>query len=124
MRIQIQRWVHRLADAGSLPSDPAEQRLRKAILTFLAAIYCMAGTLWGISYFALGLRLSGMIPLGYAVISAGSLSYFFHTKRYGVFRFTQLLLILILPFLVQYSFGGFAASGVVRSEERRCRERV
>lgn len=106
-------WIGRLGHAGSLATDTSDQRLRKAILVFLASIYCVAGLLWGISYVALGLTVPGMIPLGYSIISAASLYYFFRTKRFRFFRFTQLLLILFLPFLVQFSLGGFAASGTV-----------
>ncbi len=113
LKKRVQHWIYRLANAGSLPSDTLDQRLRKAVLIFLATIYCIAGVLWGIAYFALGLPLSGSIPLGYVVVSAGSLYYFFRKKRYGVFRFIQLLLILLLPFLLQYSLGGFAASSTV-----------
>ena len=97
------KWIERLANAGSLPGDTRDQRLRKAILVFLASIYCIAGIIWGISYFALGLPLSGIIPLAYSFISGLSLFYFFWTKRYGVFRFSQLSLILLLPFLLQNS---------------------
>jgi class 3 adenylate cyclase len=107
------KWIERMANAGSLPEDASDQRLRKAVLVFLASIYCIAGIIWGISYFALRLPLSGIIPLAYSFISGLSLFYFFWTKRYGVFRFSQLSLILLLPFLLQYSLGGFAASSTV-----------
>jgi class 3 adenylate cyclase len=113
VREGIQKGIERLANAGSLPDDTSDQRLRKAILVFLASIYCVAGIIWGISYFALGLPLSGIIPLAYSFLSGLSLFYLFWTKRYGVFRFTQLSLILLLPFLLQYSLGGFAASSTV-----------
>ncbi len=113
MKKRLRNWIHRLANAGSLPADTQEQRLRKAILVFLVTIYCIAGALWGIAYLALTLPLSGSIPLGYTVVSGSSLLYFFRTKRYGFFRFSQLLLILFLPFLLHCSLGGFAASSVV-----------
>jgi adenylate cyclase len=109
----LQYWIERLANAGSLPFDRPEERLRKAILVFLASIYCFAGILWGFSYFALGLSFAGSIPLGYSVLSGLSLFHFFRTKRYGIFRFSQLFLILLLPFLLQYSLGGFASSSTV-----------
>jgi hypothetical protein len=108
MKKRLRKWIDHLASAGSLPSDTSDQRLRKAILVFLASIYCIAGIIWGISYLALRLPLSGIIPLAYSFISALSLVYFFWTKRYEVFRFSQLSLILLLPFLLQYSLGGFA----------------
>ena len=109
----MQRWIYRLANAGSLPSDTIDQRLRKAVLTFLTTSYCILGAFWGIAYLALGLPLSASFPLGYAAVSGGSLLFFFRTKRYDFFRFSQLLLILILPFLLQTSLGGFAASSAV-----------
>ena len=40
-------WIERLSKAGSLTSDTEEQRLRKAVLIFLAVIYTMAGVVWG-----------------------------------------------------------------------------
>jgi len=110
---RLQYWIERLANAGSLPSDRPEERLRKAILVFLASIYSFAGILWGISYFALGLPLAGSIPLVYSVLSGLSLLYFFQTKRYEIFRFSQLSLILLLPILLQFSLGGFASSSTV-----------
>ncbi|HEX2030363.1 MAG TPA: hypothetical protein VHL78_03030 [Actinomycetota bacterium] len=36
-----------------------------------------------------------------------SLAFFFRTKRYRLFRFVQLLLMLLLPSLLQWSLGGF-----------------
>jgi adenylate cyclase len=113
MKSLRQYWVARLASAGSLPFDRPEERLRKAILVFLASLYCLAGILWGISYFALGHRFAGIIPLTYSVLSGLSLFHFFRTKRYGLFRFSQLFLILLLPFLLQFSLGGFASSSTV-----------
>lgn len=113
MKKLLRSWIESLGNAGSLDSDTPDQKLRKAVLVFLASIYCAAGLLWGIFYLTLDLTLSGMIPLGYSVVSGASLYYFFRTKRFQSFRFTQLLLILLLPFLVQFSLGGFAASSTV-----------
>ena len=113
MKRRLQSWIERLASAGSLPSDSPEERLRKAVLVFLASIYCFAGVLWSISYFVLGLPVAGSIPFVYSALSGLSLLYFFRRKGYGVFRFTQLSLILLLPFLLQFSLGGFASSSTV-----------
>jgi hypothetical protein len=59
-------WIERLSKAGSLTSDTEEQRLRKAVLIFLAVIYTMAGIVWGSGYLLLGLPVSGSIPLSYS----------------------------------------------------------
>jgi serine phosphatase RsbU (regulator of sigma subunit) len=109
----IEFWLERLSKAGSLTSDTEEQRLRKAVLIFLAVIYTIAGVVWGFGYLLLGLQVSGSIPLSYSFISAASLLYFFKTKHYKFFCHSQLALILILPFLVQWSLGGLTASGAV-----------
>jgi len=109
----IQFWLERLSKAGSLTSDTEEQRLRKAVLIFLAVIYTIAGIVWGFGYLLLGLPVSGSIPLSYSFISAASLLYFFKTKHYKFFCRSQLTLILILPFLLQWSLGGLTASGAV-----------
>ena len=105
--------IERLSKVGSLESDSEEQRLRKAVLVFLAVIYTMAGIVWGFGYVLLGLPVSGSIPLSYSLVSAVSLLYFFKTKHYKFFCRSQLTLILILPFLLQWSLGGLAASGAV-----------
>jgi serine phosphatase RsbU (regulator of sigma subunit) len=106
-------WLDRLSKAGSLPSDSEALRLRKAVLIFLALTYTVAGVVWGIGYLLLGLQASGSIPLSYSFISAASLLYFFKTKNYAFFCRSQLTLILILPFLLQWSLGGLTASGAV-----------
>jgi hypothetical protein len=109
----IEFWLERLSKAGSLASDTEEQGLRKAVLIFLAVIYTIAGVVWGFGYLLLGLPVSGSIPLSYSFISAASLLYFFKTKHYKFFCHSQLALILILPFLLQWSLGGLSASGAV-----------
>ena len=109
----IDFWMERLSKAGSLPVDSEEQRLRKAVLIFLAVIYSIAGIIWGCGYLVLGLPVSGSIPLSYSFISAISLLYFFKTKHYKFLCYSQLTLILVLPFLLQWSIGGLTASGAV-----------
>jgi len=106
-------WIYRLSSAASLPSDTDEQRLRKAVLILLAGIYTTLGVLWGIAYLSLGLTLAGSFPLGYSALSSVSLYYFFRTKGYKFFCRGQLAIILILPFLLQWSLGGFWNSGAV-----------
>ena len=65
----IDFWIERLSNAGSATSDTEEQRLRKAVLIFLAVIYTIAGIVWGLGYLLFGLPVSGGIPLSYSFIS-------------------------------------------------------
>ncbi len=109
----LNAWIHGLAGDGELPSDPQDLRLRKAVLILLSATCTILGVFWGITYFSLGRPLAGSLPLGYSAMSAGSLVYYLVSKRYKFFCRSQLFLILILPFVLQWSLGGFAASGSV-----------
>jgi hypothetical protein len=59
-------WIERLSKAGSLTTDTEKQRLRKAVLIFLAVIYTIAGLVWGFGYLLFGLPVSGSIPLSYS----------------------------------------------------------
>ena len=109
----LNAWIKGLAGDSELPSDPEELRLRKAVLILLSVTCTILGIFWGITYFSLGRPLAGSFPLGYSGLSAGSLVYYLVSKRYKFFCRSQLFLILILPFLLQWSLGGFAASGSV-----------
>jgi adenylate cyclase len=107
-------FIERLAAAGTLPGDSEQERLQKAILTLSAALLSGLAVIWVVTYFVLGLALSAAFPLGYQIASIANLVYFLKTKRYRLFRFTQVSLMLLLPFLMQLSMGGFiASSGVV-----------
>lgn len=105
--------IEYLEKSGTLPSDSSEERLKKAILTFIAVIIGVAAVLWSTIYFAHGFYLSAAIPGTYAVISFFSVKYFFRTKRYGFFRLSQLLLVLLLPFILMWSLGGFSSGSAV-----------
>ena len=110
---RLYSWANCLPNDSRLSSDMEEQRLRKAVLLLLAGICTVLGILWGGAYLALGFPLSGSIPLAYSVISGGALIYFWRSKHYGILCYSQLILILILPFFLQWSLGGFAVSGAV-----------
>ena len=77
-------------------------------------MFIFAGALWGILYFLFDEPIAGAIPLSYAIISLVSVIVFHLTRRYGLFLFSQLLLILFLPFLLMIALGGFVrSSGVI-----------
>jgi guanylate cyclase len=107
------RWITRLARAGTLPSDDSEEILRKGTLTLTACLVTLLALVWVGIYGYLGIWLSALIPLTYQIVVLISLAIFFATKRFRAFRVTQLLMMLILPFLLQWSLGGFAAASAV-----------
>src|SRR5258708_4277461 len=109
----IGRWITRLARAGPLPGDSGDELLRKSTLTITACLVTLLAFVWVGIYGYLGIWLSALIPLAYQVAVVISLAIFFATKRFRVLLATQLPLMLILPFVLQWSLGGFAASSAV-----------
>ena len=103
----------RLARAGAQAGDSPEERTRKATAVLAATLLVVLSSVWTVTYFTLGLPLSASIPLTYQVISAASLVYLFRTKRFGLFRVIQIVMMLALPFLLQWSLGGFVASSAI-----------
>jgi adenylate cyclase len=57
--------------------------------------------------------VSAAIPFAYQVASAVSIYTFARTRRYRLFRRSQLWMSLLLPFLLQWSLGGFLTSSAV-----------
>jgi hypothetical protein len=110
---RLHSWSYCLPNDRGFSTDMDEQRLRKVVLLLLAGIYTIFGLLWGSAYLALGFPLAGSIPLAYSVISGAGILYFLRSRHYGILCYIQLLLILFLPFFLQWSLGGFAASGAV-----------
>ncbi|HVO54166.1 MAG TPA: adenylate/guanylate cyclase domain-containing protein [Solirubrobacterales bacterium] len=102
-----------LTELGSLPSDSAEMRLRKSVLVLSSTLMATLSLVWVGTYAALGLWLSAAIPLAYLLATAVSLYAFARSRRFRLFRVSQLLMSLLLPFALQWSLGGFAASSAV-----------
>lgn len=106
-------WLRRLAEVGALPSDSEELRVRKAVLVLSSTLMASLATVWVATYAALGLWLPAAIPFAYQLASAASIYTFARTRRYRLFRTSQLWMSLLLPFALQWSLGGFANSSAV-----------
>jgi len=102
-----------IVEAGLLPTDDQDVRLKKIALTLVPLIIGPAAFIWGTIYFVLDHPLSGSIPMSYSIISALSLAYFLKTKHMCFLQHSQLILVLLLPFLLMWSLGGFAAGSMV-----------
>jgi serine phosphatase RsbU (regulator of sigma subunit) len=110
---RLQAWSSCLPDESGPSFDMEQQQLRKVVLLLLAGIYTILGIFWGAAYLFMGLLLSGSIPLMYSALSSAILIYFLRSKHYGILCYSQLILILFLPFFLQWSLGGFGPSGAV-----------
>jgi class 3 adenylate cyclase len=105
--------IARVGEAVALDSDNEDERLRKAVMAFSVYLICFGGLFWGVTYAALGLWWSAIIPLAYMVLSLLNIALLYRTKNDRFFLISQLSLILLLPFLLQWSAGGFVSSGGV-----------
>ncbi len=101
------------ARIGARPQDSEDLRLRKSLMVMCSVMFVAAGLLWGVMYFALGETTAGWIPFGYGLFSLLSLIFFALTGSYRLFRFSQLALILLLPFLLMIALGGYINGSAV-----------
>jgi len=102
-----------ILDIGTEPSDSEEIRLQKRMLVTAAVLVVVPAAVWSVTYYILGEPVAALIPGGYALLTIINLGFFSATKRYRVFRATQLILFLVLPFLLQLALGGFVGASAV-----------
>jgi adenylate cyclase len=107
------KFLSRVTRIGVEKDDSEEIKLQKSLLVICAIPFIIAAVGWGVMYMLFGEGLAGMIPLTYAFISTASIIYFGYTRKFKIFRFSQLLLILVLPFALMLSLGGFVFGSAV-----------
>ena len=111
--MRLNRYFKKFTELGYHPQDSEEEKVNKSTLTVLSIPFAIAGIIWGMLYFMHGLIIPGAIPFSYGVLSILSFINFSITKKYKRFRNGQLILILVLPFILQLSLGGFIPSSAV-----------
>ena len=102
-----------LLNIGYISTDSKELSIKKSSLIIVPLIIGPAAFIWGLIYISLGQVLSGFIPLSYAFISILNLIHLYYTKDVNPFFVIQLTLVLLLPFLLMWSLGGFATGSYV-----------
>jgi hypothetical protein len=104
-RLSFSQVVQRL---GATPHDTDEIRLQKTLVFVFACAMSLAGIIWG--WFVLLVyqnSLAALPPFGYMIFSLLNVVIFVLTRHFRLFRFIQLLLSLLLPFLMMVALGGF-----------------
>ena len=109
----VKNTISKISQIGADPKDDDSIRLQKSLLSFCAVPFAFAGFGWGLMYAYFGEPLAGSIPFTYGVISILSIISFGITRKYRFFRFSQLLLILLLPFFLMLSLGGYFQGSAV-----------
>ena len=82
-------------------------------MTVAAACIIVLAVIWVVTYWILGLLTAALIPFIYQLASLASLALFARTKSFQFFRLTQAAMMTILPFLLQWTIGGYVASSAV-----------
>jgi adenylate cyclase len=90
-----------------------DKRIKENSFLLMVPLFALAGLLWSLMYYYYGSKTSAIIPAANSVISVISLLNFRCYKNLNVFRTTQLILILLLPFLLHLSLGDFISSSAV-----------
>jgi class 3 adenylate cyclase len=109
----MERLLALFGAIGARPQETEDERLRRALLVAFALLISALAIFWGVVYIAFGEPLGGAIPLAYTMLSLTSIVVLTLTRRYDAFRFTQLTLMLVLPFALMIVLGGFIPSSVV-----------
>ncbi|HEX5533382.1 MAG TPA: adenylate/guanylate cyclase domain-containing protein [Actinomycetales bacterium] len=105
--------LDRLATLGARPEDSRDERLRYGTLIFGSLLIAVLSVVWVVTYLAYGRPWSAAIPAFYQLATAVGLVLLARTRRFDVFRTTQLLVMITLPALLQASLGGFVASSAM-----------
>ncbi|MGV3581741.1 MAG: adenylate/guanylate cyclase domain-containing protein [Methylophilus sp.] len=111
----IQHSTQLMSDFWKRITDPGEEALGKTILSMLVFAESLVSIFWiyTISGLGEGYAIMAITPYVYLVFSYVSLFIFYRTQRYHYFIFTQLAMLLVMPFFLQWTIGGYqAASGV------------
>ncbi|MDF1878453.1 EAL domain-containing protein [Sulfurimonas sp. SAG-AH-194-C20] len=109
----LTKQLHKLLRIGVSSTDSKALQLKKTSITMVPLIIAPIGFIWSFIYFGLGQLLSASIPMFYALVSALTLIYFKRTKNIHFVQKSQMSLILILPFLLMWSLGGFTQSSYI-----------
>ena len=96
-------------------SNPSSAALGRTILSILVIAETLVCFFWiyTLSGLGEGYAVIAAVPYLYLVFSYVSLLIFYRSKRFEYFTFTQLVMLLVMPFFMQWAIGGFEASSGV-----------
>jgi signal transduction histidine kinase len=108
----FQNLIQRINTIGINAEDEPLLKNQKNFVMYEAILMSIGGLMWGVICLVLDKNLQSIIPLGYVVLSFFNILIFNHYKD---FKFTQAFqtgISLLLPFVFQWTMGGFLASGI------------
>lgn len=109
----LKDYIGPLVEKGIRPEDTLNDRIKKTALTLVPLTIGPAAFLWAAIYLTQDRWLSAAIPFSYSVISFFSVRHFLRTGHIRFLENSQLVLVLLLPFFLMWSLGGFIGGSVV-----------
>ena len=106
-------FLERFINLGVRPGDSEQEKSHKRTAVLIAGVTAPVVAIWTIVYGILGVPLAALMPLVYIVVTVVGLVYLSRTKRLRPFALSQVVMYLFLPFLLQWSLGGFANGSAV-----------
>ena len=91
----------------------ATQRCKGRLLVLASVGTHPLTVLWSVIYFAAGAPLAASAPAVYSLITPMNTALLGWSRNFRLYRLTQLLMFLVLPWLLMMSLGGFRESSVV-----------
>jgi adenylate cyclase len=107
------KLVSLTACVGADPLESGDAALQRRLLVLMSVGVLPLTILWSVVYFAAGAPLAAAAPAIYSVATPINTVLFAWTRNFRLYRFTQLLMTLVLPWLVTMSLGGFRNSSAV-----------
>ena len=96
------------------PSDAAEVRSEKLAIFIVAGACTVAGSGWALMYYLVfGAGLTAALPLSFTIVVGSALVVSHLTRDHRYATYAQIICILYITALIQWSIGGILASGFV-----------
>ncbi|MFF3159992.1 adenylate/guanylate cyclase domain-containing protein, partial [Streptomyces sp. NPDC057910] len=108
---RLSRFVTALLDLGDRYGDTDDEKIGYRYLAYVAMAMALAGLLLGALCSLCGLWKQAVLPYSLTLLTFINFFFFHRTGNFRLTRLVQVLIGLLLPFLFQWSLGGFLASG-------------
>ena len=107
------RFIDFATAIGCDPRDEREARLQKTLVVAMSFMIAAAAALWGLIYLAFQEPVPALIAFFAAVSFFVNVTVYRRRRNFASFSLIHHVLILLLPFLVALSSGGFSLSSAV-----------
>ena len=109
----LKTFIERIGELGVEAQDGDLLKNKKRFLMYQSVLMSMGGVLWGIICLAIDKPVQSLIPFGYIFLTFINVYTFLRVRKFFLAHSFQTLISLLLPFFLQWSLGGFYASGGV-----------